>query len=75
MRHGFGIADLWPEARFCPDDVDPAAIINQIALDLWLTFVWIIKRYKVREVLLYIIIGLDFYGWKERGWNNVGLIW
>ena len=53
---------------------DLSALVNQIALDLWETFRWVAKKYKQKKILVYLIVAIDFYGWRNKRWNNVTLV-
>ena len=53
---------------------DLSNLVNQIALDLWETIRWVAKKYKQKKILVYLIVAIDFYGWRNKRWNNVTLV-
>ena len=71
----FNAGDLFPEGTFPPEHLDRALAVNTLAREVYLTLHKVMKKYAVSEVPVYALIALDLYRWKQRGVNNIALIW
>ena len=71
----FNAGDLFPEGAFPPAHLDRALAVNTLAREVYLTLHKVTKKYAVSEIPVYALVALDLYRWKQRGVNNIALIW